>query len=412
MISGHDTWLLPEGVEEALPPRARALEALRRRLLDIYDGWGYDLIVPPLIEYLDSLLTGTGHELDLQTFKLTDQLSGRLLGLRADITPQAARVDAHRIGCNGPARLCYIGNVLRARPDGPGGSRTPLQVGVELFGHTSIEADVEVLALMLETLKAAGIDTIHLGLGHVGIYRALAQRADLAPADERTLFDILQRKARPELSAFIAAVEMPTSVGRLFNDLVELHGDESVIEEARARLQSGGAAIARALDDLTAVADRVRSAYPRIDLYMDLAELRGYGYHTGILFAAYTPGYGQELARGGRYDGIGKAFGGARPATGFSADLHVLTSVGRIPALADNERSVFAPAGDDSGLMDAVRRLRAAGQRVVQALPDQPDDPALAGCAQRLVRRGQEWVVEDIGSARQPGRRGKAGDAP
>lgn len=396
MTHARDPWLLPEGVEEALPLRARTLEALRRRLLNLYDGWGYDLIIPPLIEYLDSLLTGTGHELDLQTFKLTDQLSGRLLGVRADITPQAARVDANRIGRDGPVRLCYIGDVLRTRPDGPGGSRTPLQVGVELFGHAGVEADVEVLALMLETLEAAGIDDVHLDLGHVGIYRALAQCAGLAPVTERTLFDILQRKARPELAAFIGAHDLPVSIGHLLTDLVELNGDETVIDDARQRLDAAGAAVVAALDELAAVAGRVRALYPSMSLHVDLAELRGYRYHTGILFAAFFPGYGHELARGGRYDGVGEVFGGARPATGFSADLHTLTDVGGPPAALASEPAVFAPPGSDSDLIEAVRRLRAAGRRVIRALPGQAGEAADMGCEQRLVRRGGDWVVEDI----------------
>ena len=326
---GLDRWLLPEGVEEILPPESWRLEAMRRRLLDLYRRRGYELIVPPLIEYLDSLLTGAGHDLELQTFKLTDQMSGRLMGVRADMTPQAARIDANRLKSGGPARLCYIGTVLRTLPDGLGGSRCPQQVGVELFGEPGIEGDLEIVSLMLETLAACGIRNVHLDLGHVGIYRALAAQAGFSDEQEEELFGVLQRKSRPDLEAFLRAHRPPGRTNRWLESLIELNGDTTMLASARQQLKGAGRAVSSALDVVERMAECLRKQAPKVPLHVDLAELRGYRYKTGVVFAAFVPGQGRELARGGRYDAAGRVFGRARAATGFSADMAMLLRLSR-----------------------------------------------------------------------------------
>jgi ATP phosphoribosyltransferase regulatory subunit len=394
-MSGADRWLLPDAVEEALPARARRLEALRRRLLDLYAGWGYELVMPPLIEFLDSLLCGAGPDLSLQTFRLTDQLSGRPLGVRADLTPQVARMDAHSLPDAGVRRLCYAGSVLHTRPAGLTASRIPLQAGAELFGHAGVEADVEVISLMLETLAAVGRDDVHLDLGHVGIYRGLVADAALAEADEAMLFDILQRKAIPELDAFLVGRVADTATRARLRALAELYGDAQVLARARALLADAGTAVRSALETLADIGARVQRRYPRVEVCYDLGELRGYRYHTGCAFAAYVPGRSQDVARGGRYDEIGAVFGRARPATGFSTDIKTLVDIARIdvaPAVAGILAD--AAAGDDEQGRARIAQLRAQGERVLCALPGQALAPAAAGCDRRLVRRGNEWVIE------------------
>ena len=394
MMSGIDHWLLPEGVGEMLPDEAWRLEALRRRLLDVYRTWGYGLIIPPLVEYLTSLLTGAGHDLDLQTFKLIDQLSGRLLGVRADMTPQAARIDAHALKRDEPVRLCYLGSVLHALPNGFAGSRSPLQVGCELFGHAGIESDLEILNLMLETLTVTGLQ-VHLDLGHVGIFRALALGAGLTAEQEADLFDVLQRKALPEIEPLLVSFGAASEWRERLARLASLHGGAEVLEQAQTVLTGAGDAVAAALDNLVAIAARVQARWPQLPLHFDLAELRGYGYHTGVVFAAFTPGSGQEIARGGRYDSIGAVFGRARPATGFSADLRTLMALS--PATGEAPRgAVFAPASDASALVDAIAELRAAGECVIAALPGQTGGAHAMGCDRELVEQGGAWVVVNL----------------
>lgn len=388
-----DRWMLPEGVQEVLPPKSWRLEAARRKLLDLYWRWGYELIRPPLIEYLDSLLTGAGHNLDLQTFKLTDQLSGRMMGARSDMTTQAARIDAHRLPTDASARYCYIGSVLRTRPEEPGGSRSPLQVGVELFGHAGLESDLEVLSLMLESLGALGIANAHLDLGHVGVYRALVDQAGVDAETELRLFDIMQRKSAPDLAAMIAAGELAGEAGAWFETLIALHGGEDVLDRARAELAPLDARIDAALADIAGLIERLARYYPSVPLHLDLAELRGYRYKTGIVFAAFAPGLGRELARGGRYDNVGAAFGRARPATGFSADLNLLADYGEPPEWQGG--AVYAPASDDPALVAEIRRLRAAGRRVVVGLPGEAT--GAEGCSEELVDQNGAWLCRALG---------------
>jgi len=392
-MTGKNRWLLPEGIEDLLPDQAMQLEQLRREILDLYRSWGYELILPPFIEYLDSLLTGSGHDLDLQTFKLIDQLSGRLLGLRADMTPQAARIDAHRLQRDAPNRLCYLGTVLRTRPDGFDGSRSPMQVGAELFGHAGAESDVEILELMVSTLALTGIEDVYLDLGHVGIYRGLARDAGLDEEQEALLFDALQRKALPEIDAFLAGLDLSTTQRERLAGLATLNGGSEVLEKAQVLLQGSGDSAQSSLQNLIRIAHLAARQLPDTSLHFDLAELRGYQYQTGVVFAAFVAGRGEEIARGGRYDQIGKVFGRARPATGFSTDLRSLMRLGNRdwpqPAGA-----ILAPAEEDSALADKVRTLRAQGERVVQQLPGQAGSIAETGCDRVLRWSGSEWVIE------------------
>jgi len=386
----EDRWLLPEGIEEILPPAAGRLERLRRALLDLYQSWGYELVIPPLIEFLDSLLTGAGDDLELQTFKLTDQLSGRMMGVRADMTPQVARIDAHLLKRTGPVRLCYLGPVLRTRADGFGGSRSPYQAGVELYGHRGHDSDLEVLTLMLETLHTAGVSDVHLDLGHVAIFRELVRQAGLHQEQEALLFEALQRQALPEIRAHLAAWN-PACPEPLLA-LAELNGGPEVLDEADSRLATAGARVGEALATLRRLTAALQRQWPGLPIHVDLAELRGYHYHTGVLFAAYVPGQGQAVAQGGRYDEIGQVFGRARPATGFSVDLATLLLLGAVPE-AVNAGIYAPPMADDPALERQVAMLRNRGERVIRALPGtevQPDDLA---CDRVLTKQAGAWMV-------------------
>ena len=387
-------WLLPEGIDELLPPKALQLERIRRDLLDLFDSWGYDLVQPPIIEYLESLLTGTGGDLDLRTFKLTDQITGRTLGIRADITPQAARIDAHQLRREAPTRLCYVGTVLNTRNDDFAGSRSPLQIGAELYGHSGVESDHEILCLMLKALERAGIDNVYLDLGHVGIFRALAQESGLDKQQELALFDALQRKAVPEIEALLDGCELEDDARRRLASLASLSGDDA-LERARKSLAGAGAEVQSALEQLERLAALLVERRPDVPVHFDLAELRGYHYHTGVVFAAFVSGLGQEIARGGRYDDIGKLFGRARPACGFSADLKMLMRLGSAKNLTQTT-GIFAPAEDDSALRQRVEELRADGRRVVIALPGQTGDAGTMYCGEALVKQGDNWVVKTL----------------
>jgi ATP phosphoribosyltransferase regulatory subunit len=390
----QDRWLLPEGIEEILPPAAMRLERLRRRLLDLYAGWGYELVIPPLIEFLESLLTGAGDDLELQTFKLTDQLSGRMMGVRADMTPQVARIDVHLLKRHGPVRLCYIGKVLRTRADGFGGSRSPYQAGVELYGHRGHESDLEVLSLMLETLAVAGVGGAHLDLGHVAIFRELARRAGLDREREALLFEALQRKALPEIRQQLAAWAPPAPYDGLLLALAELNGGPDVLDAADARLAAAGPVVLDALATLRRLIVALRRQWPELPIHVDLAELRGYHYHTGVVFAAYVPGQGQAVAQGGRYDEIGQVFGRARPATGFSTDLATLLLLGSTPDAVSG--GIYAPAVADIGLDRRVAELRGRGERVIRELPGAALEPDDWGCDRILAQREGEWVVTPL----------------
>ena len=389
----NDRWLLPEGIEEILPPQAEQLDATLRRLLDLFKSWGYELVMPPFIEYLESLLTGTGNDIDLQTFKLTDQLTGRLMGLRADMTPQVARIDAHCLKREVPTRLCYMGTVLKTLPPTHGGNRSPMQVGVELYGHAGVDSDIEVLRLMVKTLHSAGLEHVYLDLGHVGIFRGLAQQANLDSECEARLFDALQRKAKPEIAQLLAERALPDSLHRMLDCLADMHGDESVLDKAASALAGADASVVAALENLRAIAAGIRDL-EGVSVHFDLAELRGYHYHTGAVFAAFFPGQGQAIAQGGRYDDIGKVFGRARPATGFSTDLKNVLSL--VAAKTPEVRGIFAPCEDAPALAKAIETLRESGERVIQALPGQQGGAAEMGCDRELVLHNGTWQPEPV----------------
>ncbi|MDH5181253.1 MAG: ATP phosphoribosyltransferase regulatory subunit [Gammaproteobacteria bacterium] len=388
-----DRWLLPEGIEEVLPQQARQLESFRRRLLDLYTSWGYELVMPPFIEYLESLLTGTGHDLDLKTFKLTDQLTGRLMGVRADMTPQVARIDA-RYQTGVPSRLCYMGTVLHTRPDGFAASRSPLQVGAELYGHAGIESDLEILALLAETLRLCGIERVSFDLGHVGIYRGLVKHAGLTETRETELFDALQRKSRPDMKVLFEKWALDSKQAEIFLRLSELNGGSEVLAEAKQLFKGVDQSVLTALNYVEQLAAAIKQKMPHLVVHFDLAELRGYNYHTGVVFAAYVPGQGQAVALGGRYDDIGKVFGQARPATGFSTDLKTLFSLSNTEA--QEPETIYAPADQDEALQSMITELRAAGQRVVCALPGQQGDARAMGCQQQLLKQAGQWQVKPI----------------
>lgn len=392
-----DRWLLPDGIDEVLPAEAARIEAARRQLLDLFSCWGYDLVITPHIEYLESLLTGAGHDLELQTFKMTDQLSGRMLGLRADITPQVARIDAHTLGAEGPSRLCYCGSVLHTRPRALSTARSLIQLGAELYGDASSTSDIEVISLMLETLASCEVPGVHLDIGHVGIYRGLIQAAGVDETTERLLFDALQRKAGGEVTQLAAGLEHSSLAGMLCS-LVELSGGVEVLDRAHALLDGAPESVMAALDDLAEIAQVLARRYPHIPLYFDLGELRGYHYHTGVVFAAFVPGVGQSVAQGGRYDDIGADFGRARPATGFSTDLRCLVQRGSL-GLDKKSSAIWAPHSNESGLHDQIAQLRQQGERVIVALPGQSSTEAADyGCDRLLGFQAGSWTVAELNS--------------
>ncbi|WP_312936762.1 ATP phosphoribosyltransferase regulatory subunit [Pseudomonas sp.] len=386
-----DRWLLPDGIEEVLPPEAARIEIARRQVLDLFQSWGYELVVTPHIEYLESLLTGAGQDLDQRTFKVVDPQSGRLMGFRADFTPQVARIDAHTLRREGPSRLCYAGSVLHAEPRALSTSRSPIQLGAELYGDASPTSDVEVISLMLATLQLTDVADVHMDLGHVGIYRGLARAAGLSGTLEQQLFDALQRKAVDEVHVLTTGLQPDLSA--MLRSLTELCGSREVLNEARVRLGRAPASVLAALDDLLAIADRLAARFPELPLYFDLGELRGYNYHTGVVFAVFVPGVGQSIAQGGRYDDIGADFGRARPATGFSTDLKTLVTLGRAEVLMPTG-GIWMPDSGDSALWQQVCQLRSEGQRVVQALPGQPLSAAgEADCDRQLIQQDGRWQV-------------------
>ncbi|HTF82976.1 MAG TPA: ATP phosphoribosyltransferase regulatory subunit [Cellvibrio sp.] len=360
-----DRWLLPDGVEEILPAEAKSIDHLRRRLLDLYSNWGYDMVIPPLLEYTDSLLIGLGRDVDLLTFKVTDQLTGRTLGIRADITPQTARMDAHSFNRAGANRLCYAGHVVHTKPKNPLATRTPIQAGVEFYGEAGISADIEVVSLLLESLLLAELPRLHIDLGHVGIYRALANAARLSEAQEDAFFDLLQRKAMAEIHAWVAANIADAAIAELFIDLPGFAGDQSILAAASERFMLIAPAAADAVEQLAAVARVIERRYPQAELYFDLGELRGYHYLTGLVFAAFAPGYGNPIASGGRYDHIGEVFGRARPATGFAVDITALSKLGLLTQC--QPKGILAVVTDDFEQWQAIQALRAKGERVICA---------------------------------------------
>lgn len=381
-------WILPEYIEDILPAEAARVEGLRRSLLDLFSSHGYELVQPPLLEYLDSLLTGTGQDLNPRTFKLVDQLSGRTMGLRADTTPQVARIDAHLLNRKGVTRLCYCGSVLHTLPQAMNNTRELVQLGAEIYGHAGLEADSEIIRLLCEVLARTGTPTIRLDIGHMGLFRALVAEAGLNPAQEEELFVLLSAKDIPGLQDATQAVAEPLRTALLA--LPTLYGGAEVLQQARHVLPRL-AQVDAALDELQALATTLSD----LPVSFDLADLRGYHYHSGVVFAAYCAGQSNAVAQGGRYDRVGEAFGRARPATGFSCDLRVLASL-----VADNagisQGAVLAPWDTCVNLQRKVQELRQQGVRVIVALPGHDGTWNEAGCDRQLVLRDGQWVVESL----------------
>ena len=385
-MSTKRRWLLPEAIEDLLPGEARQVELLRRRLLDAFMRGGYEFVAPPLLEYVESLLTGSGHDMDLRTFKLVDQASGRTVGIRADITPQVARIDAHLLNRCGVARLCYCGSVLHAQPSSLLASREPIQIGAELYGHAGIEADIEIVRLLAQALALCEIPPARIDLGHIGIFRALATRAELSPDAREELFAVLQAKDASTLGELVAGVAEPLRSALLA--LPECYGGVEALATG-ARHLPDLPEIRTALDGLR----RLAEALPGLPLSFDLADLRGYHYHSGVVFAAYSAGSPGAVALGGRYDQIGASFGRGRPATGFSLDLRELA---RLAPPSTAAGAILAPWPQDEALHTEIEKLRARGETVMTALPGHEGTWKEAGCDRILARRGNEWIIADL----------------
>lgn len=380
-------WLLPENIADVLPSEARKIEDLRRQVLDHFRLYGYELVMPPMLEYLESLLTGAGQDTDLRTFKLVDQLSGRTMGIRADMTTQVARIDAHLLNRASVTRLCYAGSVLQTRPSGLHATREPLQIGAEIYGHAGLEADAEIQQLALASLHLAGFKKVRLDLCHVGVLQAIIADDVQASRQASQLFALLQAKDMPDLEA-ISANFAPATRSALMA-LPGLYGDVSILDKARAVLPSLPG-IAKALDELQ---DLVKLAADA-DVIIDLADLRGYHYHSGVMFAAYVPGLPNAVARGGRYDHVGEAFGRARPATGFSMDLRELA---RLMPSAGRKPAVRAPWSTEPGLQQKITELREAGEIVIQSFPGHDNDLDEFDCDRAVVCHNGNWIIQNLG---------------
>jgi len=381
-------WLLPEHIADALPREAAQIETLRRRLLDHFRAHGYELVMPPLLEYLDSLLSGAGQDLRLRTFKIVDQLSGRTMGVRADMTPQVTRIDAHLLNRQGVSRLCYCDSVLHTLPASMTATREPIQAGAELYGYAGLDADLEIIHLMAESLRAAGLPSFRIDLGHVGVFKALLIDGKVSSELEAQLFSALQSKDVPALAELVAG--LPELTAKALVALPALYGDRAVLVRARSVLPKGPA-LESALRDLEQAAD----ALPDLPIAFDLADLRGYHYHSGMVFAAYTYGFAGAIALGGRYDGVGQAFGRARPATGFSLDLRELARLA--PAHPEPE-AIVAPADRDPVLLARIAEQRQLGNAVVRRLPG---EAAIEGphCTRQFIKQGGEWVIVPLTTA-------------
>jgi len=381
-------WLLPEDIADVLPAEARKVETLRRNILDLYQSYGYELVAPPILEFLDSLLTGTGSDLNLQTFKLVDQLSGRTLGLRADITPQVARIDAHLLNREGVTRLCYAGSVAHARTPVGSTAREELQLGAEIYGCATWQADLEAITLLLKTLSLAGLDQVYLDLSHAGILNGILAKENLPIAEIETLYGFLQSKDRPRLSGW--AQSLPEQTAKALLALTELNGPcAEVLSNAKKALPQTPE-VKEALAQLAHLIDSANDLSQGLELSIDLADLRGYQYHSGVMFAAYVEKLPQPIARGGRYDQVGKAFGRARPATGFSLDLLTLASLSPNPK---PKNAILAPWDNDAQLKQSIDALRQAGEVVIQQNAGESMQSAEYICDRELVKQGGKWTV-------------------
>lgn len=378
-------WLLPEFIEDVMPAEAARIESSRRQLLDLFKAHGYQYVIPPTLEYVESLITGTGRGLDVATFKVVDQLTGRMMGIRADTTPQAARIDAHMLNYEGVSRLCYAGTVLRTSPSGIARTREPFQIGAELFGHAGVESDIEIQRLMIKALKSIGITNLHVDFSHVGIFESLIEAGNVDQALENELYAALLSKDKTLVAELANGLD--TKIKQALIRLTDLNGDSSVLAKAQAELPQLPK-IKKALQDLTAVADKLNDL--GLEVGFDLSELRGYHYHSGLVFAAYAQNYSGPLALGGRYDEVGVAFGRARAATGFSLDLRGIVTALNVTTLA---KGILAPLSDDAALQEAIDTLRSEGQIVIQVLPNDQTSLTELNCDKELKHQNGKWQV-------------------
>ncbi len=381
-------WLLPEYIEDVLPAEAARIERLRRTLLDLFRVHGYQYVIPPMLEYMESLITGVGHDLDLATFKVVDQLTGRLMGVRADMTPQVARIDAHLLNHQGITRLCYAGSVLRTKPDGLALTREPVQLGAELYGHAGVASDIEIQRLLIKALQAVGISQLHIDFSHVNIFGSLIEASAIPAQLEQDLYVALQSKDQSSLTVLSQHLDKTTREALL--RLTELNGDKAILLKA-AKLLPAIPAIQEALASLTQVSNALNDL--DVTVSFDLSELRGYHYHSGIVFATYAQGYKGPLALGGRYDEVGQAFGRARPATGFSLDLRGLVTA---MSPAKSAMAIFAPANDDQTLSAKIDSLRAEGHIVIQELAGFESNLEELNCDRKLAHYNSGWHVVAI----------------
>ena len=386
-------WLLPEHIADVLPSEARRIEELRRKLLDLARSYGFELVIPPMLEHLESLLSGTGHGHDLKTFKLVDQLSGRMLGVRADTTPQVARIDAHLLNRQGVARLCYCGPVLHARPDRPLATREPLQFGAEIYGHAGLEADLEIQDLALDGLAAAGVGRLVLDMGDARIVRSLLATEGHAPEAVADIVAALTLKDRSAVETLVAGCSAPVRDALLL--LLDLYGNDEVLAVARQRLPALPG-ITAALDDLAWLGCHLRAAHPDIELGFDLSDMSGYAYYSGVRFSVYAAGSTDALLRGGRYDEVGAVFGRNRPAVGFSLDLRQLSAAMPVAPL---RAAIRAPWSEDAALRAAIRALRAANETVVCALPGHEHETQEFDCDRELVAVDNQWTLRSLTTA-------------
>jgi ATP phosphoribosyltransferase regulatory subunit len=377
-------WLLPENIADVLPSEARKTEELRRRLLDHFRRYGYELVMPPMLEYVDSLMPFTDQDMDLRMFKLVDQLSGRTMGLRADMTTQVARIDAHLLNRSSVTRLCYAGSVLHARPSGFHATREPLQIGAEIYGHAGLEADGEIQALALTSLRLAGLSEVTLDLSHAGILKGILDGDAIATKQQGAIVTLLRAKDVPALEALSASFS--ERVKNALRALPELHGDLSVLDRAR-KILPASAIVTRALDELALLAQSAGE----VRVNIDLADLSGYQYESGAMFALYVAGLPNAVARGGRYDHLGEAFGRARPATGFSMDLR---EIARLLPSASPASAIRAPWGREPELTALIARLRAEGEIVIQSLPGHENDQQEFDCDREIVAEQGKFIIK------------------
>lgn len=394
MSQQNNPWLVPDGIEDILPQESEQVEAWRRTLLDEFSRWGYEQVIPPLVEFTQALLSGKAVDLQLDTCQLVDQVSGRMMGVRADLTPQVARIDAHRLQKKTPVRLCYAGEVLRARPNPVTGSRSPIQIGAELFGHAGVQSDIEVIELMLAASEAVGFRQLTLTLGHVGIYRALAEIANFTEQQLVAAHDMLQRKSLPEWYEWLAGLSIQPAVFDWLKALPLLAGDaDQVIKQADSLAKTlANVEVDAALARIKAIVKHLHLTHPALVIHLDLSDLRGFDYHTGVVFGLIEPARQRLIAAGGRYDDIGALFGVSRPATGFSMDLRQLMDLA-LPTASNKRKRILAPAVADLSLVGKIQQLRQEGHRVVIGFPDVDWASQRQQCDHELVQDKGQWVM-------------------